>query len=399
MCPAGSYSVAPDSQICFECDPGFFCPPGTAAQVPCAAGSYAEQPRAAECLLCAAGRSSAVLGASLRSQCGACAAGRYSDAPGSAACAPCARGTSTSGSEGATACAPCARGYASAGGQGSCSACEKGTYAAGEGAALCDLCPPGRFAGDGKSAACSPCPVGRFQAGVGAAAQSNCTPCTAVDARLHSLALGATSAATCVPCPAAQGNLTYNVRGEGCAPCLRGYFCDGTSTLQRCFGKQENCLGQAGCAPAFAGKRCMDCAASYFLDSAKLAAESGDVNATDQVKECKLCPANTTSWLLPVFVLALLLVPAVFFTIVTKCRPKEGSHSLLGKLWARVDHIHAFHGTFLSLMTLHVKFLNQLFASNMLTWPSEFKRLLVFLNGIPREDCLLSSGYSFFVGW
>jgi hypothetical protein len=143
----------------------------------------------------------------------------------------------------------------------------------------------------------------------------------------------------------------------------------------------------------------MDCAVSYFLDSAQLAAESGDVNATDQVKECKLCAANTTSWLLPVFVLLLLLAPAAFYYCVTKCRPKDGGHSLLGQLLSSADHIHVFHGTFVSLMTLHVKFLNQLFASNMLTWPSEFKRLLEFMNGIPREGCLLSSGYSFFVGW
>ena len=399
VCPAGSYSVAPDSPACFDCAPGFFCPPGTPAQIPCAAGSYAEQPRAAECQLCAAGRSSAVAGASLRSQCEACVAGRYSDASGSAACAPCPQGTSTSGAEGAVGCAPCARGYASAGGLGSCSACEKGAFAANEGAARCDLCPPGRFAGDGKSAACALCPAGRFQAGVGAAAESNCTPCTAVDARLFSLALGATSAAACAPCPAMGGNLTYNVRGEGCAPCLPGYFCDGTPTLFRCFGKQENCLGQAGCAPAFAGRRCMDCSAGYFSESSQLAWESGDPNATDVVKACKACPFNSTAWLLPVFVLVLLIVPVGLVAFLCNVKLDSRHPSLLVRLWKAANHINSRHGTFVSILVLHVKFLNQLFASSMLTWPGEFKRLLELMNGIPREGCLLSSGYTFFFGW
>ena len=391
--------MVPDSPLCFDCSPGFFCPQGATDQIPCAPGSYAEQPRASECFLCAAGRSSAVIGAALRSQCTACVAGRFSVSMGSTMCSACPPGTSTSGAEGAVGCAYCSRGYASAGGQGSCSECEKGTYAAGEGAARCNQCPPGRYADGAKSDECRLCPLGRFLAGVGASAQSNCTSCTAVDKRFFSLAVGATSAAACAPCPAVRGNFTYNVRGEGCAPCKIGYFCDGSSTLQRCFGKQENCLGQAGCAPDFKGARCSECADDHFLYSEQLAWETGDPNATDVVKTCKQCPNHSSTWLLPIFILTLLAVPSALYACLDKCFRSSKTQTLCHKLSKGVNHINNSHGTFVSLLTLHVKFLNQLFASNMLPWPGEFKLFLDAFGGVPREGCLLKGGFPFFASW
>jgi hypothetical protein len=341
-----------------------------------------------------------VIGAALRSQCAACVAGRFSVSTGSTACSACPPGTSTSGAEGAVGCAYCARGFASAGGQGSCSECEKGTYAAGEGAARCDQCPPGRYADGAKSAECHLCPLGRFLEGVGASAQSNCTSCTALDKRFFSLAVGATSAAACAPCPAVRGNLTYNVRGEGCAPCKKGYYCDGSSTLYRCFGKQENCLGQAGCAPDFKGARCSECADDHFLDSEQLAWETGDPNATDVVKTCKPCPNNSSMWLLPIFILTLLAVPSLLYAFLNKCCSDTSPRNCSRQLSTAVQHVNRDHGTFVSLLTFHVKFLNQLFASNMLPWPGEFKLFLDAFGGVvPREGCLLRGGFPFFASW
>lgn len=305
-CPSGRF--CPGDDMWYSCPPGFYCV-GTAAPLPCPAGSYQPLYRssASLCRMCPSGRTSApgqavctptlncgfgiceaVDGLTCEGSGGSCSGSgdgiRYRCAPaqfegGMDRCLSCPQGyflenRTTIGfmRDVCVACPPGTRNPLV--GQLTCYTCLEGEYRRNETGA-CEICPVGSFCrGDDRFI---PCPAGTFSAFLGSVS------CDACPAGTYNSETGRNSSTFCVPCAAGTySSVSMRTSSSNCVRCPAGTF----SPL----------LGQnssSSCIPCLAGtyisgigaSSCIACAAGTF----------NTVVGSTSSASCTLCPAGTFS--------------------------------------------------------------------------------------------------------
>ena len=234
---------------CNTCGEGTYCPVGSGAATPCAAGTFNNQTAQETCLKCAAGTFQDDEGATA---CKACTDGYYC-AEGAAAALPCPGGTTkqvgvtmTSVSDcntcgegtycpvGSGAATPCAAGtFNSLPQQETCVKCARGTYQDDEGATACKTCVAGSYCADG-SAAALPCAAGTYSTATDLWDSINCTACPVG----HSCSTGSLT-----PSPCAAGSFAAAERAILCSFCLPGTY-QGLSGQTECV----SCVSGSYCA-------------------------------------------------------------------------------------------------------------------------------------------------------
>lgn len=196
LCTGGTYQRHAAATACLLCKPGYYCPQGASAPLPCPEGSYSNRTNlvsASQCvptdegffastgstkqLPCPSGTitKSAGLGA-----CVPCDGGTYQDDTGATSCRPCVAGSYCP--PGAAADLPCAEGTFSSAtnltrkdqctttspgffvtqGGTEPQPCAEGTFGASYGLGQCSPCPAGEYQTDKGATACKPCPVGSY---------------------------------------------------------------------------------------------------------------------------------------------------------------------------------------------------------------------------------------------
>jgi len=168
MCGVGTHQPYAGSASCIPCDPGFFCPEGSSAQLPasCPAGFYN-------------GNASTTLES--LDDCVGCALGSFCTG-GAAQPTACAPG-SIAPSANMSACELCPKGHYAAS-RTACEVCEAGTYAASESLSLCTPCPHPLSSSSG-DVTCSTCKEGFYlldgangdPADIFKAPTKHCKPC------------------------------------------------------------------------------------------------------------------------------------------------------------------------------------------------------------------------------
>lgn len=117
-CPAGTYTGTSGSPTCMPCSPGYYSPVGATSCLPCSAGTTSAQ-RSSSCTPCAPGTFSGPGFAS----CTSCNPGMYTAVVGASICSNCPAGK-VSSTTGSTSCTPCSIStFAPTIGQPSCSVC------------------------------------------------------------------------------------------------------------------------------------------------------------------------------------------------------------------------------------------------------------------------------------
>ena len=193
-CRGGSYSSATnltDASECTAATPGHFAATGSTEQTACREGSFAngtrndacelcpegyyqDQPAAAACVRCAAGKFCPV-GSSreLDAQCEAGTYARLTDRSGDPECLDCPAGSSCGG--GAAPPSECSPGsFAATAGLSECASCAGGTYQGESNATSCLPCVEGSYCAEGASAPL-PCVAGSYSTATNLTAAGECT--------------------------------------------------------------------------------------------------------------------------------------------------------------------------------------------------------------------------------
>ncbi|KAK1786529.1 hypothetical protein P4O66_017651 [Electrophorus voltai] len=286
------------------CEPGFYCPAGTANQKPCPAGTYGNRSgmtEASECTPCDPGTYCA--GAGSTSPTGPCTAGFLcfgaaslpspTDNVTGSQCPPgsyclsgsltptlCPKGTFSvqPGLKDAGQCQSCSPGFfCSEPGLSTLSGpCLPGYYctegsptAAPVSAAFGDLCPPGHYCGNGSTVP-TPCPAGTHRPERGGKGTGDCMPCPG------GLFQDQKGQKECKPCPPGFHCPSSTQRSDGSsAPliCPEGYYCPNDTLSGRPVpcpkGTYSNTQGLS------TADECLVCPLGYFCASHGLVQPSG----------------------------------------------------------------------------------------------------------------------------
>ena len=206
-CEAGKFQELDGRTACIPCVPGFYCPPGASAALPCKGGTYSTRTNLTEdnCTQTEVGFyastgttepiqcSPGTVAPNVRmGTCDKCAGGKYQPEEGQLECVQCVEGSYCP--EGASAALPCregsygtaldlddvarkctltAPGFYAPTGSTEQSPCSPGTYAQAEGTGTCPNCPAGKFQKEWNASKCEPCKAG-YYCPEGAAASLPC---------------------------------------------------------------------------------------------------------------------------------------------------------------------------------------------------------------------------------
>ena len=176
FCDAGfRKSTRRDPWTCVQCRPGSFSTTHATSCSACTHGKFSDEPGAAQCRFCPAGKSSVPgMKHCVTSLCDECPVGTYQPFVGESACLVCETGKFSYGlASNCTACEdetcsnsrvviPCPPGSTGLG-KGACLACEAGKYKAMPGSEPCTACPENTISPEG-STACEPPPPGEEEA-------------------------------------------------------------------------------------------------------------------------------------------------------------------------------------------------------------------------------------------
>ena len=227
LCPAGTFSGAPNATACASCLSGFYSGTGAPVCIGCSVSSY-----------CADGLSRA------------CPAGSFTVQANASACSTCANGTYSLGTNTSVclACAPgawcvnglsyaCTAGSFAAGNASACAACAPGTIAATSSASICVACAGGTttYAGyGGSSVLCVACPAGTYNGSLG----NSCTNCSG----------GSFSAAGASRCTLCAGGYWSSSGAPTCTECPYGSYCPaGASAPLQCRACSDNATQTQPC--------------------------------------------------------------------------------------------------------------------------------------------------------
>ena len=318
-CDAGTFSVATDLTSASECmntSAGHYAPTGSTEQVECAPGTISAGTRSSSCTNCLAGTYQDESGTS---SCKACIAGSYC-AAGSAAPLPCDAGTFSNATNlgSAAACFDCPPGSACATGSAAPTQCTPGSHAPTSGLDKCVTCPAGNYQDASNAIDCIACDPGDFcPAGASLALAATCEPGTFAnvsDADGHPdcfdclpgyyCAGGGRPMAPCTPgskapttrmtvcdaCPAGTRQPDHNA--TECVACEPGSYCPlGASTALPCLEGTYSATTDLGSAGA-----CTDCPAGSFCPLGSTSAQpctAGSYSATTRSSRCTLCEAGS----------------------------------------------------------------------------------------------------------
>ena len=285
-CPVGKYNLllgSSSNKSCVNCEIGKYktnamdrgieceyCPVGKYSEVGyseckvCKKGEYIFELR--ECLKCAKGTYSDVVGIMDIKECKNCPKGKYYVNVGSNSsdnCISCARGkySKVLGSSNINDCLKCEpgkyRGVLDDGGQ-DCKICANGKFS-GPGKFRCEFCVRGKYS-EGVLASdhikCKECPAGKYRSTIGGSSLSDCIDC----------GLGkfsGKSARKCLGCPNGKYN---NVLGSiQCKKCPEGKYTDinGTITCDECRENSEENVESTKCVCVpgtyFYNGECLEC--------------------------------------------------------------------------------------------------------------------------------------------
>ena len=138
-CPKNTFTIsgAADISGCEPCqNAGEHAPEGSGYCQSCTSGKYYHEP-ANDCLKCPSGSFTATGGVGL-DECKQCPEGFHSEEPGAATCFACPAGKYASADQ--TECIACSAGKISGVASSSCTSCEIGKFAEGEGNVECQFC-------------------------------------------------------------------------------------------------------------------------------------------------------------------------------------------------------------------------------------------------------------------
>ena len=304
-CAAGTYQSQAGQTSCLACNPGYYCPSGAAALIPCPAGyfsnatglqsanqctqtypGYVARAGGTQQTPCAAGTVAVTGGLA----CTPCAASTYQNETGQLSCRACEPGYFCP--EGASAPLPCGQGtYSSATNLASAGECTETSagYFAPTGSTEQVACAPGTIASGTRSGSCTNCAPGTYQDEAG---KTSCLACTAGS-------YCPTGASAALPCPSGSFSAYTNLASAaGCTPANPGYYAPTGSPRQlRCRENTYNPhTGRASDAA------CVSCPLNSITNG-----ETGQISVTAckcihdhydtgedplQVR-CSLCPSGT----------------------------------------------------------------------------------------------------------
>ena len=277
-CPADTFSVhlgAALASTCQACPAGSVSEEGSGEQAACRCNAGFTGPDGGECVLCAAGKHKAAVGAAA---CTACVAGKFSSSEGAVAeatCQACAAGkfSTTAGADSAATCIACAAstfsGVEGAAEESTCTQCPAHSSSpAGSTAVVHCTCNPGYTGLDG--GVCAQCPHGTFKSQAGA------QPCTLCAADTYGTASAGTNAGVCAQCPEHSSSASGSSAVEFCF-CAAGY---------RQTETHESCIP---CSPGF-----HDSLSRYVCSACAGGLYSAAIGATG-VETCQECPAGMWS--------------------------------------------------------------------------------------------------------
>jgi hypothetical protein len=270
LCEAGKYSavVGNSAYGCTDCAPGTRSGPGWTACEGCDAGSHPNAERTG-CNKCEAGTQSP--GNAWCTACGAgkqinakqtgcdnCGNGQYSAA--GASCAKCAAGSVANSAK--SACDPCDKGkYADGEGWHTCLSCAAGSAAASTGNSVCTKCLAGKYANEGPnklgSTLCESCETNTYAPEPGPTDLGN-QKCTTCDVRKY------TQCAACGPLLGASKCFTHQEF------CVRDpNYCGVSSTNPKCHCCSGQLLANRTSVTELAAepnRGCDACADSQYMD-------------------------------------------------------------------------------------------------------------------------------------
>ena len=229
--PAGTYQPEPGGLVALACRPGYYCPAGASAALPCPEGSYSSATNLASATECTPTDPG------------------FSAPTGSVAQTPCPAGT-IAPSSGLAACESCEAGhYQNAMGETACKPCERGSYCV-DGAATPLPCPGGSFSSATNLTSATECisTDPGFYAPTGSTHQ---TPCRVDTFNPHA---EQSSDAACVSCP--TNSITDGEIGQlsitACV-CKRDYY------------DTDDDLKQVNCSACPSGTDCLQAAGNTLV--------------------------------------------------------------------------------------------------------------------------------------
>jgi len=296
-CPAGTHKNASLSVItsvsqCVACPVGTSCSVGSAVPVPCAPGTYNNQPGQRTCVECAAGSFQNLEG---QTSCNACSPGYYC-AEGAGAELPCPAGTkkhpSLSVMTSVDQCVDCPVGTSCSVGSTVEVPCAPGTFQNQTRQAACLKCPAGFYQDRTGQTSCIPCTAGGYYCTQGAAAALPCPGGTRRNPSLSDVTL-MTSPDQCVACPIGT---SCSVGSAVAVPCAPGTY-NNRSRQETCLkcaaGSFQELAGQTSCSPCTPGYYCAEGAAAA-LPCPGGTHKNASLSVMTSVDQCVACPVGTS---------------------------------------------------------------------------------------------------------